>query len=89
MIPVVETDAKQLADSADRRAESSARVYGGQTGGIQLCQRRELGRRIRLRHTPELTFHYDSGLDATDRVVELLARNPPILPEDPGEVEGS
>ena len=51
--------------------------------------RRELGRRIRLRHTPELTFQYDSGLDATDRVVELLAQNPPILPEDPGEDEGS
>lgn len=50
--------------------------------------RRELGRRVRLRHTPELTFHYDSGLDASDRVVELLAQNPPILPEDPGEDEG-
>ncbi len=51
--------------------------------------RRELGRRIRLRHTPELTFQYDSGLDASDRIVELLAQNPPILPEDPGEDEGS
>jgi ribosome-binding factor A len=34
--------------------------------------RRELGRRIRVRHTPELLFQYDSGLDATDRVARLL-----------------
>jgi ribosome-binding factor A len=34
--------------------------------------RRELGKRIRMRHTPELSFHYDAGLDATDRVAQLL-----------------
>jgi ribosome-binding factor A len=34
--------------------------------------RRELGKRIRVRHTPELVFQYDSGLDATDRVARLL-----------------
>lgn len=34
--------------------------------------RRELGRRIRVRHTPELDFRYDSGLDATDRVAKIL-----------------
>ena len=47
--------------------------------------RRELGRRIRMRHTPELVFHYDEGLDATDRVARLLAENPPATdePEDP------
>jgi ribosome-binding factor A len=47
--------------------------------------RRELGRRIRMRHTPELVFHYDEGLDATDRVAALLAENPPTKnePEDP------
>jgi ribosome-binding factor A len=37
--------------------------------------RRELGRRIRVRHTPELSFQYDSGLDATDRVAQLLDEN--------------
>ena len=85
--------------SADLR---SARVYVGVLGEASQRQetltrlrrasgfvRRELGRRIRLRHTPELTFLRDSGLDATDRVVELLAQNPPILPEDSGEDEGS
>jgi ribosome-binding factor A len=37
--------------------------------------RRELGRQIRVRHTPELSFQYDSGLDATDRVAQLLDEN--------------
>jgi ribosome-binding factor A len=34
--------------------------------------RRELGQRIRLRHTPEVEFVYDKGLDAADRVGRLL-----------------
>jgi ribosome-binding factor A len=34
--------------------------------------RRELGRRLHVRHTPEIAFHYDEGLDATDRVAQLL-----------------
>ncbi|HEY3121798.1 MAG TPA: 30S ribosome-binding factor RbfA [Vicinamibacteria bacterium] len=34
--------------------------------------RRTLGRRLRVRHTPELLFEYDEGLDATDRVARLL-----------------
>jgi len=34
--------------------------------------RRELGRRLSVRHTPELSFRYDSGLEATDRVAKIL-----------------
>ena len=34
--------------------------------------RRELGRRLQVRHTPELSFQYDSGLAATDRVAKIL-----------------
>lgn len=34
--------------------------------------RREVGRRIRTRYTPELVFHYDPGLEATERVARLL-----------------
>jgi ribosome-binding factor A len=34
--------------------------------------RRELGRRLRIRHIPEIDFRYDKGLDATDRVARLL-----------------
>jgi len=49
--------------------------------------RREVGRRIRMRHTPELVFHYDEGLDATDRVARLLAENPPASDPDSGPEE--
>ena len=34
--------------------------------------RRELGRRLHVRHTPEIAFHYDEGLDATERVARIL-----------------
>lgn len=34
--------------------------------------RRELGKRLRIRYTPEVVFHYDKGLDATERVARLL-----------------
>ncbi len=48
--------------------------------------RRELGRRIRLRHTPELQFQYDGGLDAAERVAQLLDETRlPAPPEEPEE----
>lgn len=34
--------------------------------------RRELGRRLTIRHTPEVQFVYDKGLDAADRVARAL-----------------
>jgi len=53
----------------------TARVHVGVLGGLQKAAgfvRREMGKRIRVRHTPELIFQYDEGLDATDRVARLL-----------------
>jgi ribosome-binding factor A len=38
--------------------------------------RREIGRRIQIRYTPELSFQYDTGIEATDRVARLLQENP-------------
>jgi ribosome-binding factor A len=35
--------------------------------------RRALGQSLRLRYTPELVFTYDEGLEASDRVAQLLA----------------
>jgi ribosome-binding factor A len=35
--------------------------------------RREIGRRLRVRFSPEIDFRYDRGLDATDRVAQALA----------------
>jgi len=34
--------------------------------------RRELGRRLRLRLTPEVSFVYDRGIEAADRIAQLI-----------------
>ena len=48
--------------------------------------RRELGQRLRMRHTPELQFEYDKGMDAAGRVNQLLdevkAQEKAALPPD-------
>jgi len=46
--------------------------------------RRELGRRLHVRHTPEIAFHYDEGLDATERVAQLLYEVRPAEAADDG-----
>jgi ribosome-binding factor A len=45
--------------------------------------RRELGRRLRLRFLPELEFRYDQGLDAAERVAQLLEEVEPEAPTSP------
>ena len=55
-----------LGDEAERRKSLAALQ---QASGFV---RRELGRRLRIRHTPEVEFRYDKGIDATDRVARLL-----------------
>lgn len=47
--------------------------------------RRALGKRIRARHTPELLFEYDVGLDASERVARLLHE---VVGETPPEAKG-
>jgi ribosome-binding factor A len=47
--------------------------------------RRALGQRLRLRHTPELLFQYDEGLEASDRVARLLDEIHHSTPETPPE----
>jgi ribosome-binding factor A len=52
--------------------------------------RRELGRRLRIHHSPEIDFRYDKGLEATDRVARLLQEEAARgKPPDIGEDEGS
>jgi ribosome-binding factor A len=34
--------------------------------------RRELGRRLRLRNTPELVFHYDPSLERGEHIASIL-----------------
>ena len=45
--------------------------------------RAELGRRIRLRQTPELHFRTDDSIEQSQRIQDLLNRTP-IPPETPG-----
>lgn len=55
-----------LGDEAQRR-----RSLEGLTQAAGFL-RRQLARRLRIYQVPELRFQYDTGLDATDRVAQLL-----------------
>ena len=46
--------------------------------------RRELGRRIRLRNTPELVFHLDTSLEHGEHISALLDQLWENGPEEPG-----
>ena len=52
----------------EKQREASLTALRSASGFV----RRELGRRLRIYHTPEIDFRYDKGLDATDRVAQLL-----------------
>ena len=43
--------------------------------------RYELGKAMKLRHVPELHFHYDDSVDRGERIDNLLRDNPP-MPDD-------
>ena len=56
--------------------------------------RRAIGRQVRLRHTPELRFHLDEGIDESLRMSRLLGEmedrrgeGPPAGDDDDGEGE--
>ncbi len=59
-----------LGDERQRRASLAA--LEGAAGFV----RRELARRLQIRHVPEIDFRYDKGLDATARVARLLEEEP-------------
>lgn len=40
--------------------------------------RYQLGRAMKLRHVPELHFHYDDSVDRGERIDTLLRENPPL-----------
>jgi ribosome-binding factor A len=90
----------RVAVTADLR---TARIFVGVLGtpaerdktllGLRTASgflRRALGQRLRLRHTPELLFQYDEGLDAAERVGRLLDEigplvGDPVPPSEDGE----
>jgi len=55
-----------LADEA--RKKEVMQVMRGAVGFI----RRAVGRRVRLRTTPEIVFHWDPGLEKVEQVAQLL-----------------
>ena len=44
--------------------------------------RYELGKAMKLRHVPELHFHYDDSVDRGERIETLLREKPPAAPDD-------
>jgi len=54
-------------------------VKGLKEAGKQI--RYELGRAMKLRHVPELHFHYDASFDRGERIEQLLHANPPVADE--------
>jgi ribosome-binding factor A len=47
-----------------------------------------VGKRLRLRFTPELTFQYDVGIEATDRVARLLEETQVPGSSEPDDDDG-
>jgi len=46
----------------------------------------QLGRAVKMRHVPELHFHYDDSVDRGERIGNLLRDNP-TTPEDKGDAD--
>jgi ribosome-binding factor A len=49
--------------------------------------RYQLGRAVKMRHVPELHFHYDDSVDRGERIGNLLRDNP-AMSEDAGDDTG-
>ena len=67
-----------LGDEKSRRNTEQALARA--TGFL----RRQIGARLRLKRTPELTFHYDESIAGQDRIEQLLSeiQVPPAPPDD-------
>jgi ribosome-binding factor A len=66
------------------RREEVMRVLKGAKGFI----RREVGRRVQLRRTPELIFHWDPSPEKVEHVAQLLEQlKSESRPSGPGRVE--
>ena len=44
--------------------------------------RYKLAREVKMRHVPELHFHYDDSVDRGERIETLLREKPPAAPDD-------
>lgn len=60
------------------RAKEARKGLAGLAGQLRF----ELGRAVKMRHVPELHFHYDDSYDRGERIETLLRENPPVVEED-------
>jgi ribosome-binding factor A len=65
----------------DEQAEETARALGRAASHLRAA----VGRRVRLKYTPELRFERDSGIEQGMKIDRLLAE---IRAEDPAPGEG-
>jgi ribosome-binding factor A len=67
-----------LGDDKSRR--NTERALSRASGFL----RRQIGARLRLKRTPELTFHYDESIAGQDRIEQLLSEihAQPAPPDD-------
>ncbi|MFC0679203.1 30S ribosome-binding factor RbfA [Lysobacter korlensis] len=56
------------------RSKEAVKALNGMSKEIRF----ELGRAMKLRHVPELHFHYDDSVDRGERIGNLLRDNPPL-----------
>ena len=61
--------------------ERAAEAMKGLKGLVKPL-RYELGKAVKLRHVPELHFHYDDSVDRGERIENLLRENPPADVDD-------
>jgi len=47
----------------------------------------QLGRAVKMRHVPELHFHYDDSVDRGERIGNLLRDNPPAPEGKTGDAD--
>ncbi len=77
----------------DKARRESAKALGRATPFL----RRQIGKRLRLKHVPELAFVFDDSIEKTDRIERILqelnterADQPaPIEADDGGDPDGS
>lgn len=50
--------------------------------------RSQLGRRIRIRHIPELLFRYDESFERAQRIAEVMKQIEPPIGSDDGTAQG-
>lgn len=86
------SDVEVTRDLAHAKVFVTALMQDGSAEAVKALKaltpemRYQLGRAMKLRHVPELHFHYDDSVDRGERINNLLRDNPPA-PEE-AEVDG-